>query len=334
MISYLKYSIIIPIYNRPEELEELLQSILNQSVQLTIEVVVVEDGSAISSKPIVEVYQSKLNLQYYFKENSGPGDSRNYGMQKATGDYFIIIDSDCVLPENYLKGVDASLQNNYTDAFGGADAAHPNFSIIQKAINYSMTSLFTTGGIRGSKNLKSKFQLRSFNMGLSKEAFTKTKGFSKQRFGEDIDLSFRLWRLGCTTQFIPKAFVYHKRRTTWRQFYNQTFNFGAARPILNKMHPTTAKITFWFPSLFLIGLILAILYYRFGNSWLINIYGIYFVIICLDSYVKNKNILVAITSVWSTIVQFTGYGLGFLRSIFRLTLLRQPKEQAFPKMFN
>lgn len=329
----MKFSIIIPVYNRPEELQELLQSIANQQGNIIFEVIVVEDGSEILSDKIVEKFIEKFDIHYLLKENSGPGESRNLGMQKATGDYFIILDSDCVLPPKYLSEVQTALQKKYTDAYGGADAATSFFSMKQKAINYSMTSFFTTGGIRGSEKVRNKFQLRSFNMGLSRKAFLKTNGFSKQHFGEDIDLTFKLWDLGFETQFIPKAFVYHKRRTTWHQFFKQTFNFGAARPILNKMHRNSAKITFWFPSLFILGFLFSVIALFFDFKFFIAIYGIYFLVIFLDSLFKNKNILTAVLSVFATLVQFSGYGLGFLRSVIRLKILHKTKEATFPAMF-
>ncbi|WP_456377953.1 glycosyltransferase, partial [Lutibacter sp.] len=239
----LHFSIIIPVYNRPQEIEELLASLTKQTYTKSFEVIVVEDGSSTSSKEIVQSFSSQLNSNYFFKENSGAGASRNFGMQKATGNYFIIFDSDCIIPPNYLVEVERALTANYTDAYGGADAAHTSFTTIQKAINYSMTSFLTTGGIRGNKKAVGKFQPRSFNFGISKKAFEKTKGFSNLKIGEDIDLTFRLWQHNFETQFIENAFVYHKRRATFRQFFKQTFAFGKGRPLLNKKYPKTAKIT-------------------------------------------------------------------------------------------
>jgi len=337
----LYFSIIIPVFNRPNELDELLHSIDLQLSEHQFEVVVIEDGSSLTSKKIIEKFKNKLPLKYFYKENSGPGNSRNFGMQKAEGDYFIILDSDCVLPENYLNEVKNALQLQYTDAYGGADAAHVNFSITQKAINYSMTSFLTTGGLRGSEKARNKFQLRSFNMGISKKAFIVTQGFSKQHFGEDIDLTFKLWKNNFETQFIANAFVYHKRRATWQQFFKQTFNFGAARPILNKTHFNTAKITFWFPSLFIIGFLIVILLSISGNAILLILYGIYFTLIFFDAINKNRcygetcftSIKTGLLAIVATFVQFFGYGLGFLRSIFRLNILNQTKEKAFPEMF-
>jgi glycosyltransferase involved in cell wall biosynthesis len=312
----LQFSIIIPVYNRPQEIEELLHSLTSQTYQKSFEVIVVEDGSNLKANEIVKNYSEKLNIKYFFKENSGAGASRNFGMQKANGNYFIIFDSDCIIPPNYLVEVEKALTKNYTDAFGGADAAHESFTTIQKAINYSMTSFFTTGGIRGNKNAVDKFQPRSFNLGISKKAFEVTNGFSKMKIGEDIDLTFRLWKHNFETQFIENAFIYHKRRATLKQFFKQTFAFGKGRPFLNKKYPKTAKITYWFPSLFILGLAFSILFlFVFKINVFAIFYAVYFIIIMIDSYIKNKKISVAVSSVLTTLVQFTGYGLGFLKGI-------------------
>lgn len=330
----LQFSILIPVYNRPQELDELLESITKQTFTKKFQVLVIEDGSTQSSEAIVEKYQNQLDLAYYTKENSGPGLSRNFGMQRATGNYFIILDSDCILPSQYLIEVSKALTVNYTDAFGGPDAAHHSFTTIQKASNFAMTSLLTTGGIRGKKNSIDTFQPRSFNMGISKEAFEKTKGFGSQRFGEDIDLSLRLWKHNFKSQLILKAFVYHKRRTSLKQFFKQTFNFGAARPILNKQHPNTSKITYWFPTLFILGLLFSLVFLVLGVPHFLGFYGLYMVLIFIDALFLNKNILVAGLSIITTLVQFLGYGLGFLRSIFRLYVLGKSKSATFPEMFS
>ncbi len=330
----IKYSIIIPIYNRPQELDELLHSLVLQTFEGEFEVVVVEDGSSDTSKEVVASYSSKLAIRYFLKENTGAGRSRNFGMKEATGDYFIILDSDCVLPENYLANVAKALAENYTDAYGGADAAHSSFTTIQKAISYTMTSILTTGGIRGNKNLKGRFQPRSFNMGISKIAYEKTKGYGNQHFGEDIDLAFRLWNHGFESQFIENAFVYHKRRTTWSSFFKQTFNFGAARPILNELHPSTAKITYWFPSVFILGFLIATIGLFFQVNLLFYAYLVYLIFIAVDSLLQNKSITVALASVVAVLVQFAGYGTGFLRSMFRLKLARRSVKETFPRMFS
>ncbi len=314
----LSYSIIIPVYNRPEELDELLASIQHQEFLGSFEVCIIEDGSDLKSNLIVEKYTNKLSITYFEKENSGPGDSRNFGMKQANGNYFIILDSDVILPKNYLSIIDKQLELNFTDAFGGPDAAHPNFTPLQKAINYSMTSFLTTGGIRGKKNGFGTFQPRSFNMGLSKTAFEKTKGFSDMRAGEDIDLTFRLWEEGFKTQLIEEAFVYHKRRNSIAGFFKQTFEFGTARPILNKKYPQSAKLTYWFPSLFILGFDLSILLLIFGYWQLAILYVAYFVFVYADSTVKNRDFKVGFLSIFTSLTQFIGYGLGFLESqLFR-----------------
>ena len=263
----MRFSIVIPVYNRPDELRELLQSISKQKGSVPVEVVIVEDGSTLTSESVVNQSSEYLKINYCFKNNSGPGDSRNYGMKRSSGDYFLLLDSDCLLPEDYLVKVSSALDRNFTDAFGGPDAAHPEFSWKQKAFNYAMTSLLSTGGIRSSETEKRKFQLRSFNMGLSSRAFELTGGFGKQRIGEDIDLNFRLAEKGCSTQFLPEAFVYHKRRATWIEFFKQTRNFGAARPVLNQIHPGTSKFTYVFPSLFVLGLTVSVLLSFFGYPY-------------------------------------------------------------------
>ena len=310
------FSIIVPVYNRPNEIDELLNSLTKQNFSDDFEVLIIEDGSAIKGDTIVEKYKSKLKIKYFFKENTGAGASRNFGMQRASENYFIILDSDVILPEHYLSEVKKGLDIKYTDAFGGPDTAHESFTPIQKAINYAMTSMLTTGGIRGKKQTFGKFQPRSFNLGLSKIAFEKTQGFSKMKNGEDIDLTFRLWENEFETQLLEKAFVYHKRRSSLKQFFKQTHGFGTARPILNKKYPQTAKLTYWFPSLFMIGFALSIILTIFGFSPILYFYGVYFSLIWIDSLFKSKNVSVAFLSLVASLTQFIGYGLGFLQSQF------------------
>ena len=312
----LKFSIIIPVYNRPKEIDELLESLTKQDFTNSFEILIIEDGSKESSDIIVQNYKLQLDLKYFYKENSGAGASRNFGIKKATGNYFIILDSDVIVPKVYLSEVNNALEANYTDAFGGPDAAHSSFTSLQKAINYSMTSVLTTGGIRGKKQAVGKFQPRSFNLGLSEKAFEQTAGFSKMKNGEDIDLTFRLWEKGFETQLIEKAFVYHKRRSTIPQFFKQTFGFGTARPILNIKYPETAKPTYWFPSLFIMGLDLSLIVLFFGYPQLFYCYLFYFSLIFLDSLRQNRNLKVAFLSIITSFTQFLGYGLGFLKSQF------------------
>ncbi|MDA0176872.1 glycosyltransferase [Mesoflavibacter profundi] len=329
----LNFSFIVPVYNRPNEIDELLHSLSNLIGDIPFEVVIIEDGSTITSKAVVEKYNTTLNISYYFKANSGPGDSRNFGMRKAKGNYFIILDSDCILPKQYLKKVLKSLTENFVDCFGGPDAAHKDFTTLQKAIDFSMTSFITTGGIRGSKHAVNRFQPRSFNMGLSKAAFEASKGFGNIHPGEDPDLTIRLWQLGYQTKLIEDAFVYHKRRISWTKFYIQVYKFGSVRPILNSWHPSTKKVTYWFPSLFIIGLLFSFILYILGYKIFLMCYVGYFILAFLLACYKTKNLIVAIQSLIAIIIQFSGYGYGFLKSNIKLLFSKKQPEQLFPKLF-
>ena len=329
----LQFSFIIPVYNRPDEIQELLQSFVKLKTTTNFEIVIVEDGSTITSKEVVDTFKSNLVISYFFKENSGPGDSRNYGMQRAKGNYFIILDSDCILPEHYLNEVEKALNRDYVDCFGGPDAAHDSFSNLQKAINFSMTSFITTGGIRGNKKSLNTFQPRSFNMGISKNAFQASKGFGYIHPGEDPDLSIRLWNLGYKTALIPEAYVFHKRRISWSKFYTQVHKFGLVRPILNKWHPSTNKITYWFPTLFSLGFVFSFLLYLLQLKIFLFVYILYFIIAFLVALVSTKNLMVSILSIVAIFVQFFGYGIGFLKSTFALEVLNKEPEVYFPNLF-
>ena len=304
VMNTLNYSFIIPVYNRPEEIEELLQSFLGLETNLDFEIVIVEDGSFVSSEKIVQDYQSKLNISYYYKENTGPGFSRNYGMSKAKGNYLIILDSDVILPSEYLTEVNQSLQSNFVHCFGGPDAAHSSFTSLQKAIDFSMTSFITTGGIRGNKRQIDKFQPRSFNMGLSKEAYEATGGFGDIHPGEDPDLSIRLWKLGYETKLIPSAYVFHKRRISWNKFAQQVYKFGLVRPILNRWHPNTKSIAYWFPTIFSLGFILAMILVLGSIYGPIILVGSYLILVFCFSFFKVFNFKVALLSVIATVIQF------------------------------
>jgi GT2 family glycosyltransferase len=287
----------------------------------------------LSSKAIIEKYNDKFNISYFFKKNSGPGNSRNYGMKRAKGSYFIILDSDCILPKNYLREVLKSLNENYMDCFGGPDAAHESFTNLQKAINFSMTSFITTGGIRGHKNSIDKFQPRSFNMGLSKAAFETTGGFASIHPGEDPDLSIRLTKLNFKTRLIPEAFVYHKRRISWSKFYQQVYKFGMVRQILNKWHPKTKKATYWFPTFFCLGLIVSLVLLILEITLPLKFFGLYFVLCFILALVSSKNIVVAFLSIIAIVIQFFGYGYGFLKSALILNLSNKEIEDQFPNLF-
>ncbi len=329
----LHFSFIIPVYNRPEEIKELLESFTLLEGDTKFEIVIVEDGSTTTSKTHIENYSSKLDISYYYKKNSGPGDSRNYGMKKAKGNYFIILDSDCVLPKQYLKEVLISLKDDYVDCFGGPDAAHESFTSLQKAINYSMTAFITTGGIRGHEKSIDKFQPRSFNMGLSKEAFEVSNGFARVHPGEDPDLTIRLWKKGYRTKLIPKAFVYHKRRISWFKFHTQLNKFGKVRPILNQWHPKTRKITYWFPSVFVLCLFASILFAFFKMFWLLAFVLAYYFVVLILAIIETKSISVGFQSLIALTIQFYSYGVGFLKSMFMLKILKKKPEEAFPKLF-
>ncbi|HUH25482.1 MAG TPA: glycosyltransferase [Flavobacterium sp.] len=327
------YSFVIPVFNRPDEIDELLESLTHQAYSEPFEVVVVEDGSTITCEEVVKKHQKRLNISYYFKQNSGPGDSRNYGMKVAKGSYFIILDSDCIIPPNYLHEVDTFLQHDKVDCFGGPDAAHESFSDVQKAINQSMTSFLTTGGIRGGSEKLGKFQPRSFNMGISKKAFEESGGFGKIHPGEDPDLSIRLWNLGFRTALIPNAYVFHKRRIDWEKFYKQVHKFGKARPILNQRYPEYSKITYWFPTLFLLGFVVAILLFPFDIRWVFSCYILYFLILFIETIIKTRKIKIAFLTIIAIFIQFYGYGAGFLYSYYLLQIKKMKPEVAMPEMF-
>jgi glycosyltransferase involved in cell wall biosynthesis len=327
------FSIIIPVYNRPEEIEELLKSLSVTDYNNKFEVVIIEDGSSETCEHIVQKYEGELNISYYLKYNSGPGDSRNFGMNPAKGDYFIIFDSDCIIPPNYLSIVEKELEQNYIDCFGGPDKALDTFSPIQKAINFAMTSFLTTGGSRGGSEKITKFQPRSFNMGLSKKAFEASNGFGNIHPGEDPDLTIRLWNLGFETKLFSKAFVYHKRRIDWEKFSTQVNKFGKARPILNSWYPKYQKATYFFPSIFCIGFIFSIALLFFVIDWPLKLYFFYFFIVFVTSTLQNRSILVGYFSVIAVWKQFFGYGFGFLESFVKLNILKMKPQLAFPELF-
>ncbi|WP_445956085.1 glycosyltransferase [Yeosuana sp.] len=329
----LEFSFIIPVYNRPDEIHELLQSFKELKTTDSYEIVIVEDGSTMPSKDIIEKFKSDLDISYFVKNNSGPGDSRNFGMKHAKGNYFIILDSDCILPNNYFNEVKQSLNLNYVDYFGGPDAAHKSFSNLQKAINFAMTSFITTGGIRGHKKSVDEFQPRSFNMGISKRAFEASNGFGSIHPGEDPDLSIRIKSLGFQSKLIPTAFVFHKRRISWLKFYKQVYKFGMVRPILNQWHPKSKNITYWFPSLFCLGLIVSVVLFFLNISWGLVTYILYFILAFLLALFSTKSVVVSVLSLGAIMVQFFGYGYGFLKSNIVMLLSKKDPQLLFPELF-
>ena len=326
------FSFVIPVYNRPNEIKELLESFEKQDYQGEYEIVIVEDGSEHTAEKVVKSFKN-LPVHYFFKTNSGPGSSRNYGMDRAAGDYFIILDSDCLLPPQYITAAQEALRLEPADFFGGPDAANYTFSPLQKAINYSMTSFLTTGGIRGNKNAPGTFQPRSFNMGISKQAFLKSGGFGTIHPGEDPDLTLRLWKMGFTSRFIASTYVYHKRRISWKSFYNQVRKFGLVRPILNHWHPNSSRLTYWFPTLFTFGMILSILLILSGIIFPVVLLGLYLFSVFIHATLTTRSILIGALSVFAALVQFIGYGIAFAEATIAVRWLKKPPQKHFPYLF-
>lgn len=311
-----KYSIIIPVYNRPDEVEELFESLVNQTFR-GFEVVVVEDGSSKRCDHVVDKFRNRLSVQYFFKPNSGPGPSRNLGYKHARGEFFVAFDSDCILPPTYFSAVEQNLAIEKLDAWGGPDQAHEAFTLVQRAMGYTMSSVLTTGGIRGGKKHVGWFQPRSFNMGISREVFEKTGGFQFDRYAEDIEFSIRMKNAGFKVGLISEAFVYHKRRATFKEFYKQVSNFGKGRALVGKRYPHEVKITHWFPTLFTFGMMGTLLMFFVSHVLFkigVTFYGIYFCLLCVHALISTKNVGVAILSIPSAFLQLTGYGLGFLKA--------------------
>ena len=325
-------SIIVPVYNRPDEVDELLASLCSQTIR-DFEVVIVEDGSQNPCKDVCDKYAGILDLHYYAKENSGPGQSRNYGVERASGEWVIILDSDVVLPEGFLSAIECELQGKPVVAFGGPDAAHPSFTPIQKAISYSMTSFFTTGGIRGGKAKLDKFYPRSFNMGIRRDVYQQLGGFSKMRFGEDIDFSYRIVEAGYRPCLFPDAWVWHKRRTDFRKFFRQVYNSGIARINLEKRHPGTMKLVHLLPTVFTLGVIGCLLLAPFCCGLTIVPLFLYCLLILVDSGLQSKSLKVGLLSVPAAFVQLMGYGLGFIESWWKRCVLKQDEFTAFEKNF-
>lgn len=326
-------SLIIPVYNRPTEVEELLSSLCLQTAT-NFEVIIVEDGSTLNCESIVNQYTTQLTINYFFKSNSGPGQSRNYGAERASGNYFIFLDSDCVIPSQYVETVQKSLENNYVDAFGGPDKAHTHFTTIQKAINYSMTSFITTGGIRGGGEKLDKFHPRSFNMGYSKQVFETTGGFAAMRFGEDIDMSLRILANGFSTRLIKDAYVFHKRRTNLKQFFKQVHNSGIARINLYKRHPQSLKLVHALPALFTIGVLLLIMLSIITSTFLFFAPLLLLsLIILIDATLKNNSLTTGLWSIAASFIQLIGYGTGFIIAVWRRMVLGKKEFAAFEKNF-
>ena len=317
------FSFVIPVYNRPDEVKELLETIEKQvfdTQKISFEILVIEDGSTHKADELVNEFANRLPIRYFFKENTGQGFSRNFAFERAKGDYFIILDSDCLLPPTYLQMIYNHLQNNPLDAFGGPDTAHSSFTDTQKAISYAMTSLFSTGGIRGNKRAAEKFRPRSFNMGISRKVWETLGGFVITRMGEDIEFSIRIEKAGFKIGLIPDAFVYHKRRTSFKQFYKQLHFFGRARINIRRFYPEELKLVHYFPSIFVLFLasipIGFLLKTELGMLMLFFLIG-YYLVIFIDAFSKTKSIKIAAMSLLAVMVQLIGYGVGFLTEILK-----------------
>ncbi|MCQ2236538.1 MAG: glycosyltransferase [Bacteroidales bacterium] len=328
-----KFSIIIPVYNRPEEVVELLDSLTMQSLHNEMEVIVVEDGSTITCEAEIEPYKSQLNLIYIQQENMGPGGARNRGAKEAKGEYLIFFDSDCVLPSDYLQRAMDHLRRDPLACFGGPDKAHKFFSRTQKAISYSMTSFLTTGGIRGSQVKIDKFYPRSFNLGVLKVIFDEVGGFSDMRYGEDIDFSMKVLEHGHRIGLISETFVYHKRRTSFKSFFKQVFSSGSARIQLVSRHKGALKLVHILPTLFLIGIPVSILLGAMVNSFFYYMYPLFFLAVFVLSWISTGKFTVALLSIVASFIQVVGYGMGFLTGLWMKYVKKDPQYEAFKQTF-
>ncbi|NND05003.1 MAG: glycosyltransferase [Saprospiraceae bacterium] len=329
----MKYSVIVPVFDRPQEVEELLNSLAAQ-VSMDFELVIVEDGSTERCDDVLASFSDILQIRYFFKENSGPGDSRNFGMEKARGEYLIFFDSDCLIPADYFQKLDTFLDAHpEVDVFGGSDGQHQSFSKIQKAINYAMTSFITTGGIRGNKKHIGKFEPRSFNMGFTKEVYKKVGGFATVHPGEDPDLSIRIVKAGFTSSLVPDLYVYHKRRIDWSKFAKQVYKFGVVRNILIRWHPGTFKYVFALPSIFLWSSVGLILLAILVSWWFMVPLVVLAFVIWIDAWMKTKDLSISLLACAASFIQLWGYGWGFTRSFVALHILKRNERQAFPAFF-
>ena len=330
---------------------ELLESLTLQTFK-DFEVIIVEDGSQNPCETVCKQYEKLLDIKYFIKENSGPGQSRNYGAAHSTGEYLLILDSDVVLPAGYLAAIEKELRREPVDAFGGPDCAHNSFTDTQKAISYSMTSFFTTGGIRGGKKKLDKFYPRSFNMGIRRDVYERLGGFSKMRFGEDIDFSIRIFKAGYTCRLFPEAWVWHKRRTDFRKFWRQVYNSGIARINLYKKYPESLKFVHLLPMLFTVGCTLLALLFILGivlffilPAGMMQARGLalsllallplllYAFLIFADATSKNASAKIGLLSIGAAFIQLTGYGCGFIEAWWKRCIEGKDEFSAYESNF-
>ena len=319
-----RFSVIVPVYNRIDEVDDLIKSLSEQSCK-DFEAVIVEDGSSQPCKDVISKYADKVDVKYYYKENEGRSIARNYGLDRATGDYFIFFDSDCVIPPDYFKTLSAALDRNPVDCFGGPDAAHESFSTTQKAINYSMTSFLTTGGIRGGKVQLEKFVPRTFNMGYSRKVWEKVGGF-REMFSEDIDMSTRIRQAGFSIGLIREAFVYHKRRVNMKLFARQVYVFGMSRITLKLLYPDSLKLVHTLPAVFVLGSLMLIALACLVSWWFITPLLAYFLAIFITALISTKSLIIACKALPASIIQLTGYGCGFIKAFTLKILLRRGRD--------
>ncbi len=329
----IKFSVIIPVYNRPDEIVELLDSLTMQSIKSQMEVIVVEDGSTATCEHEIKHFADQLNITYIYQENKGPGLARNNGAAHANGEFLLFFDSDCVIPSDYFDKIIKHLQREDLDCFGGPDKAHTFFSPIQKAISYSMTSILTTGGIRGGKRKLDKFYPRSFNLGVKRDLFNKIGGFSDMRFGEDLDFSLNAHKFGMKIGLVSNTFVYHKRRTNFKSFYKQVFNSGAARVELTHRHPGSLKPVHLLPSLFVLSIPVMIILALLLNRLFLLPLVVLPIIIFTDAWTKMKSLCVAFIGTYASLVQTVGYGTGFLSALWMRLVRKKGRLEAFRKNF-
>ena len=327
------FSVIVPVYNRPNEIEELLSTLIHQKYK-NFEVLIVEDGSSIASENVIQRFRDRLNIRYFFKQKEGPSAARNFGFKEAQGDYLVLFDSDLLVPPEYFEEVVKGLEADRWDCYGGPDRAHESFTPLQKASNYSMTSILTTGGIRGNKKHVGQFNPRSFNMGFSRQVYEKVGGFIDMHPGEDIDFSLRILKEGFKVGLIPNAYVFHKRRSTFKKFYTQVYRFGLKRIELYKLHPSTLKLTHWFPTAFCFyffstlaaALIIPPYGYFYGLPLLL-----YLLALTVHSVIFNKSLSVGGLSLITSMIQMFGYGRGFWENYWKLVILNKKEGKDFRK---
>ncbi len=311
-------SIIVPVYNRPDEVADLIAS-LNLQSDKNFELVLVEDGSTVPCSEQAGQAAPDISIQYHYRDNEGRSPARNYGMEVARGEYFVFVDSDCILPPDYVERLREQLSEHYSDCFGGPDDAHQSFTDLQKAINFSMTAFLTTGGIRGGKVRMERFVPRTFNMGFSRQVAAKVGGF-REMFSEDIDMSTRIRQSGFSIELFRTVKVYHKRRVSIRKFWRQVHVFGMSRITLQLLYPGSMKAVHTLPALFVTGTT-GLLVGGVFLPWLLIPIGVYLTALFVSAWTSLRRLKLALMAVGTSMVQIFGYGTGFIRAFVPKILL-------------